>query len=169
MNTAYGEPEFTLTRVTLPDGTPAPATAVPYPPLPARDIPPGVELVTLPTGARVLAYTQHPAPAHPVSPPPAAQSIPGWAKTTALLAPTVGGGAAAAGYGLSVAAPGLIAMSDALWAAVALVVAAPIAAAALIGALRKRGPENDVPQAPIVQNIHAHGLFGRASGTINHR
>ncbi|WP_372459188.1 hypothetical protein [Streptomyces huiliensis] len=127
-----------------------------------------MEIVTLPGGNRVLAYPQHPTPTTPVAPPaPAAQQVPGWAKTTALLAPTVGGGVAAAGYGLSLAAPGLIAMSDALWAVVALVIAAPLAAAALLGTARSRAAQEQPTQ--ITQNITATGLFGRANGTINHR
>ncbi|PJN02440.1 hypothetical protein CG740_15480 [Streptomyces sp. CB01201] len=140
-----------------------------YQPMPARavmlpqEIPPGVQLVTLPGGQRALAYVQPPAHTPPPA-PAAAQPVPAWAKTTALLAPTVGFGIAAGGIGLSYAAPGLIAMSHALWAAGAFLVAAVIGVPALIGGARRRsaGPTQ------ITQNITATGLFGRANGTINH-
>ncbi|CCA55764.1 hypothetical protein [Streptomyces venezuelae] len=136
--------------------------------LPA-DIPPGVDWVTLPGGVRTLAYTQPtPTPQIPVT---AAQPIPAWAKTTALLAPTVGGGIAAAGIGLSYAAPGLIAMSHALWSAAALVVAAVIAVPVLLRTARRAVTGADSggrSTTHITQNITATGLFGRANGTINH-
>lgn len=131
------------------------------PPMTPAEIPPGVELVTLPNGVRTLAYNQPP-PAAPTA-APVAQPIPVWAKTTALLAPTIGVGIAAAGVGLSYAAPGLIAMTEALWAAVALIAAGGITAAALTRRIRRPAP------ARITQNITASGLFGRANGTIHHR
>lgn len=138
--------------------------------LPA-EIPPGVDWVTLPNGVRTLAYT------HPTTPAPtavpAAQPIPAWAKTTALLAPTVGGGIAAAGIGLSYAAPGLIAMSHALWSAAALIVAAVTAVPVLLRTARRAatgtGNRGGGSTTHITQNITATGLFGRANGTINHR
>ncbi|MGX2996372.1 hypothetical protein JNUCC64_19200 [Streptomyces sp. JNUCC 64] len=142
--------------------------ATPRPPaehpliLPA-DIPPGISLVTLPNGVRTLAYTPPTTPT-PV-PLPAPQPIPTWARTTALLAPTVGGGIAAAGVGLSYAAPGLIAMTHALWSAAALIVAAVIAAPVVLRTTR-RAPATSTH---ITQNITASGLFGRANGTTNHR
>ncbi|MEU6498591.1 hypothetical protein ABZ895_03460 [Streptomyces californicus] len=129
------------------------------------EIPPGVQMVTLPGGIRTLAYTPQQAP--PAPPIPMTQPIPAWAKTTALLTPTVGGGIAAAGVGLSYAAPGLIAMSEALWAAVALIAAAAIGVPMLLRIGRSagagRGPTH------ITQNITATGMFGKANGTINHR
>ncbi|MFJ9430080.1 hypothetical protein ACIRQY_10460 [Streptomyces sp. NPDC101490] len=136
--------------------------------LPA-DIPPGVEWVTLPNGVRTLAYT-HPTPP-PQVPLPAPQPIPAWARTTALLAPTVGGGTAAAGIGLSYAAPGLIAMSHALWSAAALVVAAIVAVPVLLRTVRRppgTGESGGGSTTHITQNITASGMFGRANGTINH-
>ncbi|MFJ4014438.1 hypothetical protein [Streptomyces sp. NPDC090026] len=134
--------------------------------LPA-DIPPGVDWVTLPNGIRTLAYTPPPAP----QPVPAAQPIPTWAKTTALLAPTVGVGIGAAGIGLSYAAPGLIAMTHALWSAAALVVATVIAVPVVIRTARRAvgGTGTGGSTTHITQNITATGLFGRANGTINHR
>ncbi|WP_345747508.1 hypothetical protein [Streptomyces sp. ODS28] len=137
---------------------PARPPAVRYPPMAPEELPPGVELVTLPDGHRTLAYTQAPAPTQQSA--PAAQPIPAWAKTTALLAPTVGIGIGAAGVGLSYAAPGLIAMSHALWAAVALIATSGLAAVAL---LRARGRATH-----ITQHVTATGLFGRAKGTIHH-
>ncbi|MFF3242208.1 hypothetical protein ACFYWY_00405 [Streptomyces sp. NPDC002870] len=131
-----------------------------------HEIPPGVQLVTLPGGIRTLRYTQPPAPAAS-QPVPVMAPIPTWAKTTALLTPTIGGGIAAAGIGLSYAAPGLIAMSQALWAAVALIAAGAIALPLLLGIGRSRGGRTAPTQ--ITQNITATGLFGRANGTINHR
>lgn len=135
---------------------PAPAVMLP------GEIPPGVQLVTLPGGQRTLAYVQP--PAQPMAAPATAQPIPAWAKTTALLAPTIGFGIAAGGIGLSDAAPGLIAMSHALWAAGAFLVAAVIGVPALIGGARRRSAGT----TQITQNITANGLFGRANGTINH-
>ncbi|WSP95596.1 hypothetical protein OG332_17920 [Streptomyces sp. NBC_01233] len=126
------------------------------------ELPPGIQLVTLPGGYRTLAYTQ------PASPEPAApQPIPAWAKTTALLAPTVGGGVAAAGFGISYAAPGLIAMTEALWAAIALI-AAGVIAPALLRTTRRTG-RGAAPVQHITQNITAPGMFGRATGTLNNR
>jgi hypothetical protein len=130
-----------------------------------EDIPPGVQWVTLANGLQTHAYTEPPAPA-PAAPVPAAAPIPAWAKTTALLAPTVGGGIAAAGIGLSYAAPGLIAMTHALWSAAALVVAAVVAVPVLIRVARGR---DTAAPARITQNITATGLFGKATGTFNHR
>ncbi|MGW9373860.1 hypothetical protein ACWGVR_28080 [Streptomyces xanthophaeus] len=130
--------------------------------LPA-ELPPGVALVTLPSGYRTLAYTQP----QPLTTAPAAQPVPAWAKTTALLAPTVGGGIAAAGFGISYAAPGLIAMTEALWAAIAL-----IAAGTLVPLLLRttRGTSQaGAPVQHVTQNITASGMFGRATGAINHR
>ncbi|MEV5248426.1 hypothetical protein AB0K95_24605 [Streptomyces werraensis] len=130
-----------------------------------EELPPGVQVVTLPGGIRTLAYTQpsHTAPTPPAAAPPA-QPIPAWAKTTALLAPTVGLGIGAASVGLSYAAPGLIAMSHALWSAAALIVAAVVAVPVLL----RSGRRTTAP-TQITQNITATGLFGRANGTINHR
>ncbi|MFH8716680.1 hypothetical protein [Streptomyces zaomyceticus] len=152
--TRYGDPYY------------RPATARQPVILPA-EIPPGVDWVTLPSGVRTLAYTQ-PMPPPPI---PVSQPIPAWAKTTALLAPTVGGGIAAAGIGLSYAAPGLIAMSHALWSAAALIVAAVTAVPVLVRTARRstgsRGGGSGAA-THITQNITATGLFGRANGTINH-
>lgn len=160
--TRYGDPYY----------RPIPA---PRPVILPAEIPPGVDWVTLPNGVRTLAYT-HPAPA-PAPAVPAGQPIPAWAKTTALLAPTVGGGIAAAGIGLSYAAPGLIAMSHALWSAAALIVAAITAVPLLLrtarraptGSGRRGGGSGSGSTTHITQNITATGLFGRAHGTINHR
>ncbi|MFD3491155.1 hypothetical protein ACFWWB_11350 [Streptomyces sp. NPDC058690] len=128
------------------------------------EIPPGVQMVTLPGGVRTLAYTQPTVPAAPsVS---VVQPIPAWAKTTALLTPTIGGGIAAAGIGLSYAAPGLIAMSQALWSAVALVAAGVIAVPVLLRTARGASGRTTTH---ITQNIAASGMFGRANGTINQR
>lgn len=148
--------------------TTIPPLAVPSPARPvvlrAEDIPPGVQMVTLANGLQTLAYTEPPAPTA-TAPAPAAAPIPAWAKTTALLAPTVGGGIAAAGIGLSYAAPGLIAMTHALWSAAALVVAAVVAVPVLIRTARGR---DTAGPARITQNITATGLFGKATGTVNH-
>ncbi|MEU4953935.1 hypothetical protein [Streptomyces lavendulae] len=135
-------------------------TAVQHPVMPIAELPPGVQLVTLPNGIRTLAYTP---PTEPVPAP--VQPIPAWAKTTALLAPTIGGGIAAAGFGIAYAAPGLIAMTDALWAAIALI-AAGVLAPALLRTTRRAG-QATVPAQHITQNISATGLFGRATGTFN--
>lgn len=126
-----------------------------------EELPPGVQVVTLPGGMRTLAYTQP--PTHAAPPVPVVQPIPAWAKTTALLAPTVGFGIAAASVGISYAAPGLIAMSHALWSAVALIAAGVVAIPVILRAARRGAP------AQITQNITATGLFGRANGTVNHR
>ncbi|MER5481881.1 hypothetical protein ABT024_01510 [Streptomyces sp. NPDC002812] len=134
------------------------------PAMPLVELPPGVEMVTLPNGYRTLAYT-HPQPhAHA----PAAQPVPVWAKTTALLAPTLGGGIAAAGFGISYAAPGLIAMTEALWAAIALIAAGTLAPL-LLRAGRGSGGRGAGPVQHVTQNITASGMFGRATGTLNQR
>lgn len=130
------------------------------------EIPPGVQMVTLPGGIRTLAYTPTQAPPAPTI--PVVQPIPTWAKTTALLTPTVGGGIAAAGIGLSYAAPGLIAMSQALWAAVALIAAAAIGVPMLLRIGRTAAGAGK-GSTHITQNITASGMFGKANGTINHR
>lgn len=157
------ETPYEITTAARPGGTPlAHPTGWDRPRMLPEELPPGVQVVTLPGGMRTLAYTQPPAaPAPPAV--PVAQPIPAWAKTTALLAPTVGGGIAAAAVGLSYAAPGLIAMSHALWSAVALIAAGVIAVPLVLRTGRR-------PAAPtqITQNITANGLFGRANGTINH-
>ncbi|MEV7400127.1 hypothetical protein AB0N93_06915 [Streptomyces sp. NPDC091267] len=127
------------------------------------EIPPGVQMVTLPGGIRTLAYT--PTQTTPAPPVPVAQPIPAWAKTTALLTPTIGGGVAAAGIGISYAAPGLIAMSEALWATVALIAAAAVGIPVL---LRVGRAATGRSSTHITQNITASGMFGRANGTINH-
>ncbi|MET9568831.1 hypothetical protein ABZY34_06790 [Streptomyces virginiae] len=130
------------------------------------ELPPGVEMVTLPGGYRTLAYT-HPAASAP-APAAVVQPVPTWAKTTALLAPTVGGGIAAAGFGISYAAPGLIAMTEALWAAIALIAAGTLAPL-LLRAGRGAGGRGAAPVPHVTQHISASGMFGRATGTINHR
>lgn len=134
-------------------------------PMLPTEIPPGVQMVTLPGGIRTLAYTPTQAP--PAPPIPVAQPIPTWAKTTALLTPTVGGGVAAAGIGISYAAPGLIAMSEALWAAVALIAAAAIGVPVLLR-LGRSAAGAGRGTTHITQNISASGMFGKATGTINH-
>ncbi|MFJ5706990.1 hypothetical protein [Streptomyces sp. NPDC093105] len=133
---------------------------------------PAVTSVQLPDGRIVTGYTLTPAPPAPTRP---VGSVPGWAKTTALLAPTVGGGVAAGGIGLSYAAPGLIAMSHVLWSAAALLVATVIAVPLALRTARRAltgnhsggggGPVRTTTH--ITQNITATGLFGRAGGTIN--
>ncbi|MET8969173.1 hypothetical protein [Streptomyces hydrogenans] len=133
---------------------------------------PAVTSVQLPDGRIVTGYTLTPTPPVPARP---AGSVPAWAKTTALLAPTVGGGTAAAGIGLSYAAPGLIAMSHALWSAAVLFVAAVIAVPVLLRAGRRAitgdsgGGGSVRTTTHITQNITSTGLFGRANGTINQR
>ncbi|WP_327132119.1 hypothetical protein OG311_14310 [Streptomyces sp. NBC_01343] len=139
------------------------AATTPAPLVPVIPEQAGIALVTLPDGTRTLAYT-HPAPAEPAPAPAPPAGIPGWAKTTALLAPTLGGGIGAAGIGISYAAPGLIAMTHALWALVAL-----IAAGAALPMLARAGRGRTAPTAHITQHITATGLFGRAHGTTNHR
>lgn len=141
-----------------------PQQPTPNPGLLPTEIPPGVQMVTLPGGIRTLAYTAQQAP--PAPPVPVAQPIPAWAKTTALLTPTIGGGIAAAGIGLSYAAPGLIAMTDALWAAVALIAAAAIGIPMLLRISRTSTAAKS--STHITQNITATGMFGKANGTINH-
>ncbi|MFJ3500075.1 hypothetical protein [Streptomyces sp. NPDC090135] len=160
--------------ITTPTPWNPPQTRAGQPVLLPAEIPPGVDWVTLPNGVRTLAYTQPtPPPQVPVTAP---QPVPAWAKTTALLAPTVGGGIAAGGIGLSYAAPGLIAMSHALWSAAALIVATVIAVPILLRTARRTIGDGTGPRAGqgggtthITQNITATGLFGRANGTINHR
>ncbi|MEV6357698.1 hypothetical protein [Streptomyces hydrogenans] len=162
--------------------TPAPVVHHPIPlsttihgavvPVPPAALP-AVTSVQLPDGRIVTGYTLTPTPNAPSRP---AGSVPAWAKTTALLAPTVGGGVAAAGVGLSYAAPGLIAMSHALWSAAALVVAAVIAVPLALRSARRAltgdsggaGGGSVRTTTHITQNITATGLFGRANGTINH-
>ncbi|MGC5001185.1 hypothetical protein [Streptomyces sp. DT203] len=129
------------------------------------EIPPGVQMVTLPDGIRTLAYTQPTAPPAPLV--AVARPIPAWAKTTALLTPTIGGGIAAAGIGLSYAAPGLIAMSQALWSAVALIAAAAVGVPVLLR-LGRSAVGTGRGTTHITQNITASGMFGKANGTINH-
>ncbi|MEU2653958.1 hypothetical protein ABZ615_01400 [Streptomyces sp. NPDC007325] len=152
----------------LPLRNPAHGAVVPAPPTAL----PAVTSVQLPDGRIVTGYTLAPTPPVPTR---SAGSVPAWAKTTALLAPTVGGGTAAAGIGLSYAAPGLIAMSHALWSAAALVVAAVIAVPVLLRTARRAVTGNPGGNGGhtrttthITQNITATGLFGRANGTINH-
>ncbi|MFE5941126.1 hypothetical protein [Streptomyces sp. NPDC056480] len=145
-----------------------PTASAPLAPTPSAGLS-AVQSVQLPDGRIVTGYAL--APIVP-APAPAARPVPAWAKTTALLAPTVGGGVAAAGIGLSYAAPGLIAMSQALWSAAALIVAAVIAVPVLIRTARRAtgGGEGGVRSSThITQNITATGLFGRANGTINYR
>jgi hypothetical protein len=149
----------------------APARAD-HPLMHAEEIPPGVQEVILPSGERALAYSTGPTatPATPVPAPPAApvaQPIPAWAKSTALLAPTVGGGIAIAAVGLSAAAPGLVAVSHVLWSAVAAIATGGVVAAVVIGRVRARITAAQRPH--ITQHITATGMFGRANGTINHR
>ncbi|MFE9842502.1 hypothetical protein [Streptomyces goshikiensis] len=135
--------------------------AILYPPaVPEPHLPLGVQYVTLPDGTHTLAYTQPTA----LAPATVAQPIPAWAKTTALLAPTLGGGIAAAGFGISYAAPGLIAMTDALWAAITLIAAGALAPLLLRAG---RGPgRGNAPVQHITQHVTASGMFGRATGTI---
>ncbi|MFF1495865.1 hypothetical protein [Streptomyces sp. NPDC058304] len=135
--------------------------AVPEPRMLPAEMPPGIQYVTLPSGARTLAYAST-TPTEPAPAPAPVQRIPMWAKTTALLAPTVGGGIGAASVGLAYAAPGLIALTEALWAAVALI--SVVGGALLLGRTR-RAPAS----THITQHITSTGLFGRAHGTIGHR
>ncbi|MFI2262128.1 hypothetical protein [Streptomyces tubercidicus] len=144
-----------------------PALPLPHPPMRAEEIPPGVQEVILPSGERALAYSTGPTtPPPPAAAAPTAQPIPAWAKTTALLAPTVGGGIAVAAVGLSAAAPGLVAVSHVLWSAVAAIATGGIVAAAVIGRVRARITAAQRPH--ITQHITATGWFGRAHGTIHH-
>ncbi|MFD3416750.1 hypothetical protein [Streptomyces decoyicus] len=140
-----------------------------FPAMRAEEIPPGVQEVILASGERALAYSTgltKPPPAGVAPALPVAQPIPAWAKVTALLAPTVGAGIGLAAVGLSTAAPGLIAMSHALWSTVALIATGGTAAAVLIGRVRARFTAAQRPH--ITQHITATGLFGRANGTIHH-
>ncbi|MFE7388031.1 hypothetical protein [Streptomyces sp. NPDC057582] len=154
----YPETAYEITTLT-------PQQPTGHGPMLPHEIPPGVQMVTLPGGIRTLAYTPQQAP--PPPPVPVAQPIPTWAKTTALLTPTVGGGVAAAGIGLSYAAPGLIAMSQALWAAVALIAAAAVGVPVLLR-LSRTAAGTGRGTTHITQNITASGMFGKANGTINH-
>ncbi|MFD9572899.1 hypothetical protein ACFWBI_24025 [Streptomyces sp. NPDC059982] len=161
------EPTRTSTTAAVRYGDPVLyPTAVRQPLMPLAELPPGVEIVTLPGGYRTLAYTQSAAP--PPATAPAVQPIPAWARITALLAPTLGGGIAAAGFGISYAAPGLIAMTEALWAAVTLIAVGALAPL-ILRAGRATSGRGRAPVQHVTQNITASGMFGRASGTINHR
>ncbi|MFF4427117.1 hypothetical protein ACFY04_41335 [Streptomyces sp. NPDC001549] len=163
----HSEPTQPNTIATLRYGDPIyHPTAVQQPVLLPADIPPGVEWVTLPNGIRTLAYT-HPQPHPATDPERQVEPIPRWAKTTALLAPTVGGGIAAAGFGIAYAAPGLIAMTEALWAAIALIAAGTLAPL-LLRTSRTAG-RGGAPVQHVTQHISASGMFGRATGTINNR
>ncbi|MFJ9410832.1 hypothetical protein [Streptomyces sp. NPDC101393] len=154
-----------------------PSTALPpaaagadHPLMRAEEIPPGVQEVILPSGERALAYSTEPTapPPAPIAPAaPVAQPIPAWAKSTALLAPTVGGGIAIAAVGLSAAAPGLVAVSHVLWSAVAAIATGGAVAAAVIGRVRARITAAQRPH--VTQHITANGVFGRATGSVNHR
>lgn len=149
------------------DAPPRHTQITPAPLMRSDEIPPGVQEVILPSGERALAYSTGPAPTPPPAPAGgAAQPIPAWAKTTALLAPTVGGGIAVAAVGLSAAAPGLVAVSHVLWSAVAAIATGGIVAAAVIGRVRARITAAQRPH--ITQHVTATGWFGRANGTINH-
>ncbi|GHG82762.1 hypothetical protein [Streptomyces griseocarneus] len=125
---------------------------------------PAVQTIRLPDGRLITGYALTQPEPPTTLPIPAPAPVPAWAKTTALLAPTVGGGMAAAGFGLSYAAPGLIAMSQALWSAAALIIAAVLTIPLMLRSVRSR------TEAPtqITQHITTTGLFGRANGTINH-
>ncbi|MFD3542477.1 hypothetical protein ACFWUQ_23715 [Streptomyces sp. NPDC058662] len=143
--------------------TPTHPTTTLVPTLPTNT---GIAWVTLPDGTRTLAYT-HPTPTDTAPAPATPAAVPTWAKTTALLAPTLGSGIGAAGIGISYAAPGVLAMAEALWALVALIAAGtalPLLLRATRGAGRGRAPVQHV-----TQNITATGLFGRATGTLNNR
>ncbi|MFF3557096.1 hypothetical protein ACFYXL_27215 [Streptomyces tsukubensis] len=158
--------EPTTRPITTPTLWNPPQTPAERPVILPAEIPPGVDWVTLPNGIRTLAYT-HPSPPQPV-PVTAPQPIPAWARTTALLAPTLGGGIGAAGVGLSYAAPGLIAMTHALWSAAALIVAAVIAVPVLARGTRRTSGSGGGTTTHIHQQITATGIFGKANGTINH-
>ncbi len=81
--------------------------------------------------------------------------------TTALLAPTVGGGIAAASSGLAYAAPVLMALTDTLWAAVALIAAGGVVAIA-------RPRPGIARQAHVTQHITATGcLAGHRATSIS--
>ncbi|MFE1872869.1 hypothetical protein ACFW9N_18480 [Streptomyces sp. NPDC059496] len=151
-------------------------TPITRPPALARPIaapipvmPTGSEIawVTLPDGTRTLAYT-HPTPTEVVPAPAPPATVPAWAKTTALLAPTIGGGIGAAGIGISYAAPGLVAMAEALWALVALI-AAGTALPLILRTGRSTRGGSAAPVQHITQHVTATGLFGRATGTLNQR
>ncbi|MFF3618195.1 hypothetical protein [Streptomyces sp. NPDC002467] len=146
------------------NATPSHYTAAPLPVLPTGS---GIAWVTLPDGTRTLAYT-HPTHVETVPAPAPAAAVPAWAKTTALLAPTVGGGIGAAGIGISYAAPGVLAMVEALWALVALIAAGAVLPL-LLRTGRGRTGRSRAPVQHITQNITATGLFGRATGTLNNR
>ncbi|MBZ9595693.1 hypothetical protein K7B06_11355 [Streptomyces erythrochromogenes] len=166
MHTEPHQPLTPATRYGDPIHRPRPVE--PHAVLLPADVPPGVDWVTLPNGVRTLAYT-HPHPGPRAEPEPArAEPIPRWARTTALLAPTLGGGIAAAGFGISYAAHGVLAMAEALWATVALIAAGALAPL-LLRATRRTGGRGSGPVQHITQNITASGMFGRATGTINHR
>ncbi|WP_411126259.1 hypothetical protein [Streptomyces sp. x-19] len=145
----------------------------PHPTLPPQDIPPGVQEVILPSGERALVYSTGPTTPTPPEAPaaPVAQPIPAWAKATALLAPTVGGGITITAVGLSAAAPGLVAVSHVLWSTVAALAAGGAAAVAVIGRVRARitAAQREMQRPHITQHITATGFLGRANGTINHR
>ncbi|MFE5972633.1 hypothetical protein ACFQ64_10805 [Streptomyces sp. NPDC056460] len=141
-----------------------PAASAPLATIPPAGLP-AVQSVQLPDGRIITGYALTPTTPAPA---PTARPVPSWAKTTALLTPTVGGGAAAAGIGLSYAAPGLIAISHALWSAAALIVAAVIAVPVLFHAARRATGSGSGSTTHITQNITATGLFGRANGSINH-
>ncbi|MFE6907077.1 hypothetical protein [Streptomyces erythrochromogenes] len=161
------EPNRTITTPASRYGDPIhrPRPVEPHTVLLPQDIPPGVDWVTLPNGIRTLAYTHHhPAPAP--KPELVRESIPRWARTTALLAPTLGGGIAAAGFGISYAAPGVLAMAEALWATVALIAAGALAPLFLRASCSRSG-RGAGPVQHITQNISASGMFGRATGTFN--
>ncbi|MFJ3858877.1 hypothetical protein ACIPRL_21835 [Streptomyces sp. NPDC090085] len=164
------EPNRTITTPATRYGDPIhrPRPVEPHTVLLPTEVPPGVDWVTLPNGVRTLAYTHpHPAPLPEAEPLPAA-GIPRWAKTTALLAPTLGSGIAAAGVGISYAAPGVLAMAEALWATVAVIAAGGLAAL-LLRTGRSRDGRGAGPVQHITQNITASGMFGRATGTLNNR
>ncbi|MEU2073973.1 hypothetical protein [Streptomyces sp. NPDC013489] len=161
----YPEQSPVPTAVHYPVPLHHPTASAPLTPAPSVGLP-AVQSVQLPDGHIISGYALTPTASAPT---PAIRPVPAWAKTTALLVPTVGGGVAAAGIGLSYAAPGLIAMSQALWSAAALIVAAVIAVPVLVRTARRATGNGGRSGSTthITQNITATGLFGRATGSIS--
>ncbi|GAB2887498.1 hypothetical protein [Streptomyces mayteni] len=169
MNRATNPPDITLYR----DDTP-PTTAHH-----AALIHPATGQALTPQQAALLLalaqqHTPAPAPAAPVE-----TRASGRAKDTALVMAAGGGGLGAATAGIGYGS-GLIASASGglMTAAIALAIGAGSISAALMllrAAFSRTEPsaaadaEQQKPTTHITQNIHAHGLFGKANGTVNHR
>lgn len=118
-----------------------------------------VTRIVTPQGDVITGYLMQPADQAPTAPTPAAQPLPVWVRSTALLMPVAAGSATLAFWGLSLAVESLAVLAAALWNLFLSMLALSAVVAVAASWRGRRGGTTVTATATAT----SRGLFGRAT------